>query len=194
MIRASRKRGWGLFLAVLISALSPPAGAGHVVVGMARSSTCVGCHCVDAFEGDLYSPSLAGQRSDYLIVQLKAFREKTRVDPVMNKVAGDMSDVEIEDLAAYYASLKPLTDRTDKPNKRLVAQGKKRYKACVGCHQSSGEGKGAMPRLAGQQPGYLIRQLTSFQDGRRLHPGAGGAPRLTEKEMRALAEYMAYLK
>jgi cytochrome c553 len=51
-------------------------------------------------------PNLAGQKADYLAAQLKAFRSKTRNNPVMSPMAADLKDEEIDNLAAYFARLK----------------------------------------------------------------------------------------
>ncbi len=90
----------GLFIFHLALAADPEAGK-------AKAQTCVGCHGDKGISASGAFPNLAGQKADYLAAQLKAFREKTRVAPVMNGMAGSLKDDDIANLSAYFASLKP---------------------------------------------------------------------------------------
>lgn len=80
--------------------------AGDAVAGKAKAATCVGCHGVDGISLIPIYPNLNGQKSAYTAKQLKAFRDKTRKDPVMSAMAANLTDQDIEDLSAYYESLK----------------------------------------------------------------------------------------
>ena len=83
--------------------------AGSVEAGKNKVSMCVGCHGIPnyktAFPKTYRVPRIAGQRSDYLVSALKAYREGQRSHPSMKAVAGSMTDQDIDDLAAYYSSL-----------------------------------------------------------------------------------------
>jgi cytochrome c553 len=74
--------------------------------GKATSAQCVGCHGPKGISAAGTFPNLAGQKADYLAAQLKAFRAKTRVAAVMNGMAASLKDEDIDNLAAYFASLK----------------------------------------------------------------------------------------
>ncbi|GAA3912076.1 cytochrome c [Litoribacillus peritrichatus] len=91
---------------VAIAALSTSVQAGDIAAGKAKSGTCAACHGAAGIAAmDMY-PNLAGQKKGYLIKQLKAFKDGRRKDPVMGSMAKPLSDDDIKNLAAYYASLK----------------------------------------------------------------------------------------
>ncbi len=80
--------------------------AGDPAAGKAKAGTCAACHGAAGIAAmDMY-PNLAGQKQGYLVKQLKAFRDGKRKDPVMGAMAKALSDQDITNLAAYYASLK----------------------------------------------------------------------------------------
>lgn len=91
-------------VATLVAATSQ-AMAGDVAAGKQKSAACAGCHGPAGISNNEMWPNLAGQKEGYLIKQLKAFRDGTRSDPVMSGMAKPLSDEDIENLAAYYASL-----------------------------------------------------------------------------------------
>ncbi len=80
--------------------------AGDPVAGKAKSVTCVACHGAKGISLIPMYPNLAGQKSAYTAKQLKAFRDKTRVEPVMAGMSAGLTDTDIDNLAAYYESLK----------------------------------------------------------------------------------------
>ncbi|MCV2886217.1 cytochrome c [Aestuariibacter sp. AA17] len=83
------------------------AQAGDVEKGKAKSATCAACHGANGISMIPDYPNLAGQKEKYLISQLKAFRSGDRKNPVMAPMAAGLSDEDIANLAAYYASLNP---------------------------------------------------------------------------------------
>lgn len=94
---------------VLIAALifaSTPAMAGDVEAGKAKSAMCASCHGQTGISLSPLWPNLAGQKEQYLIKQIKAFRDGTRQDPMMAPMVAVLSDADIENLAAYYAAQK----------------------------------------------------------------------------------------
>ena len=92
--------------AVALTAAANVAVAGDVAAGKAKSATCAGCHGADGISAVPTYPNLAGQKEAYLIVTLKGFRDGTRKNATMNPMAKPLSDADIENLAAFYASLK----------------------------------------------------------------------------------------
>jgi len=82
-----------------------PARAGDVEQGKAQSASCVACHGVKGISPNPQWPNLAGQQEQYLVLSLKAYRDGDRNDPIMAPLAKNLSDEDIENLAAYYASL-----------------------------------------------------------------------------------------
>ncbi len=93
------------FGVVLLSAA--PAQAGDAAAGKAKAVMCAGCHGSDGISLNPLWPNLAGQKEGYLIKQLRAFRDGTRKDPMMEPIAKNLSDEDIENLAAYFSGLKP---------------------------------------------------------------------------------------
>lgn len=73
--------------------------------------TCAACHGVDGIgraannPSPLVVPDLAGQKETYLVAQLHAFKDGSRPNPVMSSLANTLSDAEMRNVAAYYASL-----------------------------------------------------------------------------------------
>ena len=80
--------------------------AADIAAGKAKSATCAACHGANGISAIPMYPNLAGQKELYLVKQLKAFRDGTRKDPVMAPMAAPLSDADIANLSAYFASLK----------------------------------------------------------------------------------------
>lgn len=93
---------------VALATLSFPALtlAGDAAAGKAKAAVCAGCHGVNGISMIPMYPNLAGQKAAYTAKQLKAFKDKTRADPIMFGMVSGLSDADIENLAAYYESLK----------------------------------------------------------------------------------------
>ncbi len=92
-------------VAVLLVA-SNSLAAGDAAAGKTKSATCAACHGPDGNSPNPLWPKLAGQHAAYTVKQLKAFKSGERKDPMMSPMAAPLSDKDMEDLAAYYASQK----------------------------------------------------------------------------------------
>ncbi len=177
--------------------------AGDPEAGKTKSALCAGCHGVDGNSPAGTWPSLAGQHAKYLVKQLEDFKSDARVDPIMKGMASTLSDADIENVAAYYASqeMKPVAF-----DDSLVALGENIYRggiketsvaACMGCHSPGGGGIGpaGFPSLKGQHPEYLELQMKKFQSGSRANDAGkimrNVAERMTESEIKAVAAYIA---
>ena len=186
------------------------------MMGMRGLQACAMCH---GEQGDHpkfdFIPRLAAQTTPYLMEQLRAFRDGSRADPpppelsgmgqmmwnMMPQVAGSLSDSEIEQAAQRYAAEPPPSPIPAEGSLNL-ARGifrhglpQKGVPACSSCHGNWAQGQGIYPRLAGQNPFYLLIQLRYFKNGLRRDKRAAImqpiAKSLTGPEMRALAEYLA---
>ena len=95
-------------IVMLIGGLMLPlfAAGGDVSAGKAKAGTCASCHGAEGISANSLWPNLAGQQEQYLVKQLKAFRDGERTDPLMSPMAKNLSDEDIDDLSAYYASLR----------------------------------------------------------------------------------------
>lgn len=95
----------GLFLSTALAAPSVWA-AGDAAAGKAKSAVCAACHGATGISANPIWPNLAGQKDAYLVKQIKAFRDGTRKDPMMSPMAAPLTDADIDNLAAYFSSLK----------------------------------------------------------------------------------------
>ena len=97
-----------LALALVTSGLAANVNAaGDPEAGKSKSATCVACHGANGISMIPMYPNLAGQKEQYLVLQMKAFRDGERKNMVMSPMAAGLSDEDIANLAAYYASLNP---------------------------------------------------------------------------------------
>ncbi|MCK6432541.1 MAG: cytochrome c4 [Burkholderiaceae bacterium] len=172
--------------------------------GQASSQVCVACHTVDGSRGAPANPILAGQHAEYLVKQLTEFKSGKRANAIMSGMAATLADGDLKHVAAYYNSLK--AEPGAARNKDLLLLGEKIYRggiaakqvpACAGCHSPSGAGIPAeYPRLAGQHADYAEAQLVAFRSGQRANSAqmTAIAAKLSDKEIKAVADYMAGLR
>ena len=90
----------------LLGATSLNAMAGDASAGKAKSAACAACHGMAGISAVPMYPNLAGQKEQYIQIQLKAFRDGSRKNPIMSGMAAPLSDDDIANLAAYFSSLK----------------------------------------------------------------------------------------
>lgn len=179
---------------------------GNAAAGKAKAGMCQGCHGVDGNSMIPNYPKLAGQPEGYLTKQLKDFKSGARKDPVMSPMASPLSDKDVLDVAAYFASLKP-TAGTAVGDPATIALGKKVYRggnaktgvsACMSCHGPSGHGiPPRFPRVSGQHAAYMEKQLLQFKNSARANDEGimtRIAFRMSEAEIKAVSQYMAGVK
>jgi cytochrome c553 len=134
---------------------------------------CSTCHGPQGISVSPTFPNLAGQTPQYLEVQLKAFRDRSRADPhaqaFMWGMAAQLTDTTIKQMAEFFSKQTPAHGESAGADE--TAAGKKIYDegidkqdvpACMSCHGEKAEGNEAFPRLAGQRRGYLEKQLEAF--------------------------------
>ena len=95
-----------LAASVLAVSMSSAMAAGDAAKGKAKAAACAGCHGANGISKAPNFPNLAGQKEAYLVKQLKAFKSGTRKDPIMNGTAKALSPADIDNLSAYFSSLK----------------------------------------------------------------------------------------
>ena len=93
--------------AALVCLSTSTLAAGDAAAGKAKAAVCSACHGADGNSTNPLWPKLAGQHADYLVKQLKAFKSGERKDPSMSPMATPLSDADMANLAAYYASQTP---------------------------------------------------------------------------------------
>ena len=192
---------------VLSTAVAQNTARGQRIAGQ----VCAACHAADGNSVAPANPKIAGQFSEYLHKQLVDFKgqggkKPARESPIMTPMVANLSDDDIQSLAAYYAgqTLKPAAAA----DKDLAALGQKIWRggiaasnvpACAGCHGPAGAGIPAQyPRLSGQFAEYVAAQLKGFKESARANdPNGvmrGVAARMTEREIQAVAQYAAGLR
>ncbi len=182
------------------AAAKPDAAKGDVIA----NGVCVACHTNDGSRGVPANPILQGQHPEYLVKQLTEFKSGKRANAVMMGFASTLSEADMKDVAAYFATKKA------KPgfaaNKDTVALGEKIYRggiaersipACAGCHSPTGSGIPALyPRLGGQHAEYTETQLIAYRAGTRNNSVqmTGVAAKLNDREIKAVSDYVAGLR
>ena len=202
-----------LSVCVISTVLAAPAFAAEtkaaakpdLAKGQATSAAvCAACHTADGSRGSPANPILQGQHPEYLTKQLIEFKSGKRDNAIMKGMAATLSEDDMKNVAAFYAS------KVAKPGfakqKDLVVLGEKIYRggladrgipACSGCHSPTGAGIPAQyPRLAGQHSDYTEAQLIAFRGGVRNNnvQMTGVAARLNDREIKAVADYIAGLR
>lgn len=193
------------------------AASGDVEAGKKKVALCAGCHGANGISASEAYPNLAGQHADYIVKQLKAFKNSTdRSDPVMGPMASGLSEQDMADIGAYYNSL-PRTaadtadaSETGASSAAPVAQyepdavaGKSLYElgdasrgigACIGCHGKDGNSDVLIyPNLAKQHPEYIQKQLHNFkaEENRANYAMSKFAGQMTEEEILDIGAYLA---
>jgi cytochrome c553 len=156
---------------ILLGLLTSVDAVADAKAGEKKAQLCLVCH--KPGNPMALAPLLEAQPAKYLVQAITEYKKGKRSDPglLMKTNVGSLSARDIRDIADYFASRPPLIGVyvTD-PDK--VAAGKKRVGElkCASCHGPNFAGSEAVPRLAGQTTGYLMRQLEAFAEGRRAHP------------------------
>lgn len=181
---------------------------GDIELGKAKSQVCAACHGVDGNSTVPTWPKIAEQGKLYLVKELIEYRKGNqghRFEPSMYAMVQNLSDQDIEDLAAYFASqtMSPGSAKAD-----LVTLGEKIYRggnletgvpACAACHGAKGEGNNLakFPRLSGQHADYTLVQLKKFKTKARSDdPNSimqDISQRMSEDEMKAVSSYVSGL-
>jgi len=186
---------------------------GEAAAGAAKAAVCAACHGPKGIAVAPTFPNLAGQSATYLYVQLRAFKDGARENAVMQPLAKALTDRDMRNLAAHFASLPgksaaPATQASSRGSSLFhegdAAQG---VPPCQGCHGVDGKGPrpdpasaapqpawSTFPVLAGQNAPYVLAQLQAYHDGTRVGTSndkvmQGVAHNLSEADMRALADY-----
>ena len=170
----------------------------------ANSQSCASCHNADGNSAIAANPKLAQQHPEYILKQLQDFKSGARKSAIMKPLASALSDEDMRNIAWFVGSKKVKPGFSKE--KDTVALGEKIYRggigdrqipACAGCHSPNGAGIPAQyPRLGGQNAEYVVAQLTAFRDNVRLNsiPMTGVAAKLNDREIKAVADYIAGLR
>lgn len=193
--------------AMLAPAAAPATAAlkpGDATAGQAKAAVCGACHGLDGNSSDAQYPKLAGQNEAYIARQLTDFKSGKRQNPIMLGMATPLSEQDMHDVGAYFASKVSLPGVADQA---LVEHGQALFRegdaargipACMACHSIDGRGNpGAMyPQLTAQHAQYIQATLKSWHDGTVWGTDAQSqimpaiAQKLDASDIAALASYV----
>ena len=190
---------------------------GDAAAGAGKAALCAACHGSDGIAVAPTFPNLAGQSATYLYVQLRAFKDGARDNAVMQPLAKTLTDQDMRNLAAHFASLpgKSAPQKAHEASRGAIVfhdgDAAKGVPPCQGCHGVDGRGPhpdptstapqpawSTFPRLAGQNAPYVLEQLQVYHDGTRVGASndkvmQGVARNLSAADMHALADYVSGL-
>jgi cytochrome c553 len=185
---------------------------GDAEAGKAKSATCAACHSADGNSVvDMY-PKLAGQHAGYLYKQLVDFKtgmetagKQGRNNSIMFGMVATLSDQDMKDLAAFYASQKMKAGATPE---NVIARGEQLYRggdadrgiaACIACHgpRGSGNSLSGFPKISFQHANYVKTTLQDFRAGKRANDLNGMmqdiAKKLSDDDIEVLSQYLGGL-
>jgi len=189
----------------LLSFLHNAQAQGDIEAGKAKSAVCAACHNADGNSSSNLYPKIAGQHPSYMVKQLKEFKSGAREDAIMLGMVATLSEQDMEDLAAYFAT-QTTTPETVSPE---VAEAAKKFymggdmsrgiPGCTACHGPRGNGLALakFPKISGQHPAYLKSQLEKFRDNARHNDPNGMmvdvSGKLTDHDIELLSQYISAL-
>jgi len=197
-----------LIAAILLVGTATNVSAGDAAKGKEKTAVCAGCHGVDGngvTAVDPKNPSLAGQSEKYLVKQLLDFKSGARKNATMAPMANMLSDEDIANVAAYYASQSiqhmAVADEYIELGQKLYRGGDsdRDIPACMACHGPAGNGMAAagFPSIGGQNPTYTKAQLIAFRSGERDNDANNVmrdiVAKMSDKQIEALSFYLAGL-
>ncbi len=198
---------YNLLLLVCLSLITSPLLAkSDIAAGEQKSIVCAACHGAKGISTNPIWPNLAGQHASYLVKQLKDFKSgKKRYDPSMAGMVANLSEKDMQDIAAFYASQ---TINDGVASKKGLTLGQRLYRAgdletkvtaCIACHGPKGLGneQAGFPVLSGQHSAYTVQQLEFFKEKKRTNDLSAImqdiSHRMSQKQMQAVANYISGL-
>jgi len=177
---------------------------GDATTGQAKSATCAACHGLDGNPASSQYPKLAGQHEQYIVRQSELFKAHKRDSAVMMGFVATLSEQDMHDIGAYFASKSSLPGVADA---KLVARGEALYRggdkaanlpACMACHGPDGRGNpgAGYPQLAGQYADYVTLKLKDFAAGKAFSDDERGkimatvVKGMSDQDIAALASYV----
>jgi cytochrome c553 len=174
--------------------------------GKTKSASCAACHGADGNSQNPQWPSLAGQHAKYSVIQLQAFKDGNRQNAMMTPMAAPLSDQDMQDIAAFYATQSMSAKQADPDKVRLgqaIYRGgnmEEQAAACIACHGPSGSGNppAGYPAISGQHAAYVVAQLKAYKAGTRRSDASqmmrNVASELSDDEIDAVASYVQGLQ
>lgn len=195
------------FTSVSTPTLAQDAPVGQASAGAQKAAMCIGCHGIVGYQSsfpEVYKvPMISGQGAAYVSAALQAYRKGDRQHPTMRGVAVSLSDQDIADLAAFYAShgegapAVPTAPPAPPPEvQALLDRG-----ACMSCHGANFNSPidPSYPKIAGQHSDYLYAALRAYQVEGKPYQGRSNAimrgqvKAFTQAELKQMARYIGSL-
>lgn len=176
-----------------------PAWAGGAEPLETRLATCLACHGEKGRSSIPEVPSLGGQPSFYLTVQMLMFRDRLRVVELMNKMMQGFSDGDLQKMGDLIAKLPPLQPAGGPVDPGRIEKGRAlaEQNRCNFCHQGNYSGERNVPRLAGQREDYLVKAMREFKDNSRRGYDASMADvlyQVSDEQILDLAYFLSRLR
>lgn len=196
VVRAGHAAG-ALALAAALFGSPAAQAAGDAKVGEQKAQACAACHGPAGNSTNPMFPILAGQPAQFIATALFEFREGKRKNEQMSPMAANLSNADLNDLAAYFSvqpappPLRQTTPANVEAGRALTVKN-----ACIACHGPKLLGQQQMPRIAGQFQDYLRAQLTGFKAGTRADLDgtmSSAAQGLSPQDIDVLADYLSGL-
>lgn len=189
--------------ATLLAASAAVHAEGSVEAGQQKAEMCIGCHGIPGYQNSFPEvhkvPKISGQSDKFIVSALAAYKKGDRKHPTMRGIAGSLSEQDMADLAAFYASHadKAAAETASAPSdvvKALLEKG-----ACASCHGAnfSKPIDPSYPKLGGQHADYLFVAMKAYTvEGNGMVGRSNGimgavAKQFNPNEMRALAQYLS---
>jgi cytochrome c553 len=177
---------------------------GDTKAGESKATACGACHGMDGNSADKQYPKLAGQNEAFIARQLALFKTQKRQNPIMMGFAAQLSEQDMHDVGAYFATKASLPGVADE---KLLDRGQALYRggdatlgvpACMACHGPDGRGMAGAgyPQLAGQWADYVQAKLKDWKAGTTWGDDANAkimpeiARHLGDQDIAALASYV----
>ncbi|HEX4586313.1 MAG TPA: c-type cytochrome [Burkholderiaceae bacterium] len=162
------------------------------------TEVCAPCHGADGNSSNPEFPILAGQTARYLYLELRDFKAGRRTDPVMSPVAATLSTDDMHAVADYFAGQKMASIVFNgTPDRVARGEAKSTETLCTMCHLGNFVGQNEIPRVGGQYPAYIAKQLRAFKAHTRTNDAGNMtavARTLSDEDIVDLSEYIAGLR
>ena len=197
MTRAAAKFAVSLAALVWLAPVHAQTAAAPSAAVLEKAQACFACHGPNGNSENPLYPNLAGQTWRYVYIQLKDFKEGRRTDPLMSPMVAALSRDDMIALGNFFAAQKPAPIKFKADGAR-VAAGKKISDAvlCPMCHLGGFVGQNEIPKVAGQHPEYIRKQLADFKAKRRTNDAGNMtsvAGTLSDADIDNLAQYISTL-
>jgi cytochrome c553 len=142
-----------------------------------KAQICAACHGAKGVPIDKSYPVIWGQHAGYIFFELRDFKSGARKNPLMAPIVASLSHDDMMALATYFATKAwpDLGQKSASDADALVAERANGSIGCTGCHLGNYQGASTVPRLAGQNRDYLLKEMKDFRSGAR-----GNNPGMTD--------------